>query len=481
MRVHNVRLGLATNSSSSHSIIFLKEGVRAVDYPSPAESGEFGWGHFTCASPETKLRYLGVMLRDRFYRELPHNIADVVVRNWLDGATVHEDDYVDHQSWYFIPNAFGTKLPDEQFFKDLKTYFLNDKIAILGGNDNTTLTHPLDDGTAFSLPLPQDCGRDTPYVCRYDDEYHYWTIFDPRDGRKIRFRLTEDPADLTKEIEKASAPELVDIKITDFCPFGCKFCYQGSTMQGQHADSYALSKFANSLAELKVFEVAIGGGEPTLHPDFIEILEDFRKVGVVPNFTTKNLQWLRDPKKWKPIMEHCGAFAYSVEDSMDMIELETLLRYNDIPLDRCVLHIVMGTIDRYRFKRLLDAAGERGFSVTLLGYKRVGFGENFRPQSYEWWLEEIKARHDQHRYGPTVSIDTVLAAESRQTLDAAEVPRWMYTTQDGKFSCYYDAVADKIGPSSYCPPHQMISMEDLRGNSNEWLDTRFIKEAFRYF
>lgn len=480
MQVFNVRLGLATNSSSSHSIIILKDGIEAFDFPVAEHSGEYGWGNFTCASAETKMKYLGVLLRDRFYHELPENIADIICKDWLDG--IQPGQYVDHQSWYFLPSAFNTKLPDEQFFRALKEYFLHEKLVILGGNDNQEAIHPLDDGTSFELPLPLDVGHWRKFTCRYDDQHDYWTVFCAEDGRKIRFRLKPGSKDFNDVPTKASAPELVDMKITNYCPFGCKFCYQSSTAEGRHAEEWDIYRMAMALGVLKVFEVALGGGEPTMHPEFIEILETFRENGIVPNFTTRNHHWLRDPTKWPKIMELCGAFAFSVDNFEDIKKLSGLLDYNGIDHDRCNLHVVMGTINKWAFQKLLRTASDYNFKVTLLGYKRVGFGETFRPEGYEWWLQEVMELVNT-RNCPTLSIDTVLAAESQNALEEAGVPKWLYTVEEGKFSCYIDMVGQRIGPSSYCPPHEMINFEELSGGqpTYQYNELEMLRDAFQYF
>jgi hypothetical protein len=492
MKIYNVRLGLATNSSSSHSLIFLKEGIKAYDYAGyhhstdPWENtteermGEFGWQRFTAASPQAKMRYLGVMLRERLCHELPPTIAEIICKDWLDNVSTLPDDMIDHQSLHYLPSQFNTKIPDEGFFKALKAYFLQERLIVLGGNDNEQAQHTLDDGTTFNLPIPKDVGSRYNYTCRHDDEYDYWTVFCPYDGRKIRFRLTNDPSHMEQVPEKASAPELVDIKITDYCPYACEFCYQSSTTKGKHADGYEIYRLARALGELKVFEVALGGGEPTLHPDFENILHYFRESGVVPNFTTKNLNWLRDPRKWIKIMENAGAFALSIDNEQQIKDLATLLDYNGILHERANLHIVMGTVDKWTFSRMLKTAHDNMLSVTLLGYKKHGFGLDFVMKPYEWWLNEVMSRDSDRPYGATVSIDTVLAAEYQTQIEESGIPKWMYDVQDGRFSCYIDAVEGMIGPSSYCGKEQMLSLREVRGEQYRD-ESLVIKEAFSYF
>jgi hypothetical protein len=483
MQVFNVRFGLATNSSSSHSLIFLKDGIKALDYNGDHrdvndELIEFGWQHFTAASREMKMRYLGILLRDRLIDSLPEHIATLVCKDWLDGLDI-DGGYIDHQSWYALPNEFGAKTPDKEFFEHLKRYYLQERMVILGGNDNTSAKHTLDDGTSFKLPLDRDCGRRSGNVCRYDPEYNYWSVFDTETGRKVRFRFDNDPTKMVVVPEKAFAPELVDIKITNYCPFGCEFCYQSSTTKGKHADGYKLYSLAIALAKLKVFEVALGGGEPTLYDNFETVLKYFRETGIVPNFTTKNLAWLRDPKKWQKIMELAGAFAYSVTRREEIEELGLLLDYNGIARDRANLHVVMGTIDIYAFGSLLRAANDQSLSMTLLGYKSHGFGKDYKPIPYPWWLDEVKEAAKDRTYGASIAIDTVIAKEYEKEILEADVPNYLFTTKEGKFSCYIDAVAMKMGPSSFCPEDQLIALDDE--NIRQRADSDRIREIFATF
>jgi hypothetical protein len=472
MQIFNVRLGLATNSSSSHSLIFIND-MEVRDFSgyrrhiidgTVQEIGktDFGWNHFTLASAEAKMRYLAVLLRDRLTSNLPYNISAMVIREWLSEDAANstigdhiDDSHIDHQSWFFLPSEFGTNIPDEQFFKELKDYFLQENLVILGGNDNDDVAHPYDDGTSFQLPLPYDISPKDNCVCRKDEDNNYWTIFWPESGAKLRFRLENGKSDWEDFPKKASAPELIDIKITDFCPFGCEFCYQSSTIKGNHCDS--VWELAQACKELKVFEVALGGGEPTLHPNFVHILRTFREKGVVPNFTTRNLSWLKDPKEKEEIMQYAGAFAYSIDDANDIKELVRIVDYVNLEHSRVHLHVVMGTVESWQFDHIIKEAYEHNFQVTLLGWKNVGFGENYNKKDYSWWLGSLMNKA--HPIG-RIAIDTVLAAEFNNELQASDVPRILYHTEDGKFSCYIDWVKKKMGPSSYEPDKmQSLSMQ----------------------
>ena len=69
INIHNVRFGFATNSSSSHSIIMLRDGAERPDDNIPQLG--YGWEEFTLASREEKLLYIAQQVR----YNLPEGLA----------------------------------------------------------------------------------------------------------------------------------------------------------------------------------------------------------------------------------------------------------------------------------------------------------------------------------------------------------------------------------------------------------------------
>jgi sulfatase maturation enzyme AslB (radical SAM superfamily) len=104
------------------------------------------------------------------------------------------------------------------------------------------------------------------------------------DGKTMRL-----PIDRKKPVTALKFPEFYDVKITNRCYGGCSYCYQSST--GRDYDFQDIPKKINdffgpmSLNE-RPFQVAIGGGEPTIHPEFRAICKAFDDLGIDPNYTT---------------------------------------------------------------------------------------------------------------------------------------------------------------------------------------------------
>ena len=483
MNISSIRFGFATNSSSTHSLVFLPQDKKVKDDMCGEGFGDFGWQNFTVISDEEKLHYLGILLRDELDQSLPETISDLVYKEWLGIPIKRErphgyyEDDVDHQSRLDLPCEFGSTIPDARFFAELKTFLLQKNLAILGGNDNSDTEHPLATYGNFTLPIPRDSYRGK-FTCRFDDEYNFWTIFNRETGFKVRMQFDNDPNKQKVNPTKASAPELIDLKITDYCNMGCPYCYQGSSDNGAHAKSYEILLLAQALKELKVFEVAIGGGEPTLHPNFVWILEHFRENGIVPNFTTNNLEWLRNPKLSRDIMNLAGAIGFSADDPEKIRTFRTLLDYNGFQDAMVNIHAVLGVVSDYSLYGLFSAASECHFDVTLLKYKNVGRGKNFKPQNYSRWLRCVSDFIKSKEHYLRIGIDTPLAEEYKEGLQKAEIPDYMYETKEGKFSCYIDAVEKKIGPSSYCDQEKMIKLDSHPATESLALQ---IYNAFKQF
>ena len=107
----------------------------------------------------------------------------------------------------------------------------------------------------------------------------------------------------------------MDISITNWCDKGCSFCYKSSTKHGEHMALADYKCVIDQAAEMGTFQVALGGGNPNQHPDFVEILEYTTFRGVVPNYTT-NGRGLSE-EILESTRKHCGAVAVSAYPPYD--------------------------------------------------------------------------------------------------------------------------------------------------------------------
>lgn len=465
--VLNVRIGLACNSSSSHSILIL--GDKEKNYTTT--KSDFHWEFFTAGDKESKSNYLMACLEEGIRKVIPEEQREGFMKKFFKGYKAPEDIYsrdisVDHQSVLTFPMDFKGNL-NEEFIRDFQKFLERDDVAILGGNDNTSKEHHLkEEGEVFDLEYPKE-DNSLDWVSRKDKNKGFWTLFNRRTGAKIRFSFDGNEID----IKKASSPELVDMKITDYCPYDCEFCYQDSTLKGKHASLDFIKDTAQKLADAEVLECALGGGETTLHPDFIEILKIFHSKGIVANFTTKNMNLLKSVHA-EEIAKYTGAIAFSVESANDIekvqnayIDLKNKIEeqrgYGTKPLIN--IQYVMGSTPIDSFLEIIKASAKADFNVTLLGYKENGRGNQFEMYDYKNWLRELKRLNTaliKEGVYSQISVDTALAAQYKDELKDAGVDERTYHTNEGGFSLYIDAVKETMGPSSYIGFEQEVKFSD---------------------
>jgi hypothetical protein len=430
---------MPTNSSSTHSLIWF--------YGSPIPPDEdldnfhFGWDWFTASSEKAKIQWLALMIEGAMHT-FPAEMRKVIIKHLLGEVVLFRGNKVvgdtDHQSDISLPNDREGHISFD-FINDLKRALLEENVILIGGNDNDIATHDLDNGSAPIAYIEWHRALKRNYEEHVATKANnYWILYNKETGSKMYFDFNDNNFEVPI---KATFPELVDLKITDFCTFGCKFCYQDSGPKGEHASLSEIANIAYDLKKIGTFEVVLGGGEPTFHPNFVEILEVFSNCHINVSFTTKSLSWIKDGS-WKEISKYAKTFAYSVTHKKDVDELAALLKAEECNMD-AVVHVALGTIDRLAFEDICEAANYHNLRLTLLGYKATGRGSTFKPRNYDWWIEVVKDSYN--RWG--FSIDTALAKEFENKLD--DVHPTLYDVDEGKYSCYIDAVNDKMSASSF--------------------------------
>ncbi len=145
-------------------------------------------------------------------------------------------------------------------------------------------------------------------IRRNSNKYNF--IGNTKSGITFRWggNFNEDPV-------FAPWPELADISISNHCSNNCDFCYRNS---GLNYDFMSTDKYEFILKSLtskrwgNVFQIALGGGEPLEHPDFLKIIELTCDYNVVPNFTTNGK--LLNKNILRLLENRVGAIAISISD-----------------------------------------------------------------------------------------------------------------------------------------------------------------------
>jgi organic radical activating enzyme len=201
-------------------------------------------------------------------------------------------------------------------------------------------------------------------------EHNYRAVY--LNGKTMRFAI--DP---TKPITELDYPEFLDVKITSKCDGKCPWCYMDSKPEDQHAanligkiDSY----FGSLTQNQKPFQVAIGGGEPTCHPDFVECLKAFHSHGICPNYTTNGM-WVNQGNAQSVIKNtkmFCGGVAVSCHPHLKPYWEHAAKLYADVAI-KLNFHIIISDKDSVdRFIEIYEEWTDKIDYFVLLPYGAQG-------------------------------------------------------------------------------------------------------------
>ncbi len=318
------------------------------------------------------------------------------------------------------------------------------------------------------------------------------------DGTKVRMCRDEK--------SEPEYPESIDVKITDRCEHNCPFCYEGCTAAGQHGE--IPEKLFASLPPFT--ELAIGGGNPLLHPEFATLrdkynifmnvtvrAEDFEKFFDHERYTRYERFdiWSRPTKSELELLKYnaLGVSVSSAESAKKFSEgyenLSTVLyhaggyeinSYRDeycpyiliadgdgqMELNtRVVVHAVNGVIA----DGMLDELFDKELDLLILGYKTKGRGAEFAEnglvaENQKWLYDNIDSLAKHFR---VVAFDN-LALEQLDMHRFISDEEWkhFYMGDEGTHSMYIDLVKKEYG----------ISSTDNR----RWALTDDIREMFRH-
>lgn len=204
-------------------------------------------------------------------------------------------------------------------------------------------------------------------IVKEHPKQHYRTLFHQGTGFFVRKEDEGFPEPFWSE----DSPELLDVSITNYCENGCSFCYRQSSVDGRHMSMQDMHKIINQASEAGVMQMAIGGGNPNQHPQFIEILKCVRENGIVPTYTS-NGNGLTD-EILEATRKYCGAMAVSAYPPYERYEeLTERIRSFGIKVN---LHVILkgDTIDvLIRWMKEPPRWFDNINAVIVLNYKPIG-------------------------------------------------------------------------------------------------------------
>ncbi len=100
-------------------------------------------------------------------------------------------------------------------------------------------------------------------------------------------------------------------EITGRCCLRCVYCYNESPRAPADLEWPAMERLAQELVDLRIFSVCVSGGEPTLHPRYIDILRILHESGIAIGTITNG--WTMTPELAGSMARYAGAVQVSLD------------------------------------------------------------------------------------------------------------------------------------------------------------------------
>ena len=154
-------------------------------------------------------------------------------------------------------------------------------------------------------------------LLRRNERSKFTSIFNPKNGCFVR---VED-SDSEEPFWDSLGPELVDISITNYCEYSCGICYKKEKNKHNMGES-EYNAVIDQLSAIGVFQVALGGGNPNLHPRFNQFLKYAYSHGIVPNYTTNGSHLTNEILL--STQQYCGVvgLSYYFQDNFNELMIE---------------------------------------------------------------------------------------------------------------------------------------------------------------
>lgn len=264
------------------------------------------------------------------------------------------------------------------------------------------------------------------------------------DGTKIR--ETEDDEFIPEFAEN------MDIKISNYCDMGCKFCHEGSTRNGKHGDILN-QKFVETLHPYQ--EVALGGGDATSHPDLIPFLHKLKDKKVIVNMTVNQRHFEQKQELIKKLVDEKLIYGLGVSLVNPTDEFISLIQQ----YPNAVIHVINGVLKPSDVEILSD----KNLKMLILGYKQLRRGGEWYSENHEniitkqmWLKENLGGIINNFK---VVSFDN-LAIEQLEVQHLMSKEEWdeFYMGDDSEFTYFIDMVEKKFSKNSTAPLNERFDL-----------------------
>ncbi|MGV3523490.1 MAG: radical SAM/SPASM domain-containing protein [Candidatus Sericytochromatia bacterium] len=199
---------------------------------------------------------------------------------------------------------------------------------------------------------------------------------------------------LQPPLRSRRAPEVLHVSLTDACQqrcSGCFFSQRSSATPRQWMEASRFRQICDEAADAQVFQLALGGGEPLLHPELPALVAYGVSRGLVVNLTTSGS--LLTPERLRALQTAgLGQLQLSLNGATPEVHAQTRPAYTAVRLamERCReagqrwgLNVLVTPHNLEGLEDLLTlAAREKAFSVNLLRPKPA-------PDQPEWLAQNL--------------------------------------------------------------------------------------------
>lgn len=262
-------------------------------------------------------------------------------------------------------------------------------------------------------------------------------------------------------------PETVDVAINTYCGFGCNYCYMDATNKGTHMPLESLETIIKGFDQ-PPYQMAFGGGSPTSHPEFEEVLKLTRNLGVIPNYTTEG-QNLTD-KILDATQKYCGGVALTYHAWRDFSYFKTAYSKlkQALPYKQINIHVICDKDVVENLERLNSWKKYGSYNIVLLAfYSEVG-RSGYGGMNKKTYMEKLpatikKLKKAGHKFAISEGMISYFLSRPEIGIDMS-----MATPIEGNFSCYID-VNGFMSHSSFSPLYSTdkkdFSEEELRNSA----------------
>ena len=250
---------------------------------------------------------------------------------------------------------------------------------------------------------------------------------------------------------EADFPDSFDLKITNSCDMGCKFCHENSLPNGKHGDIMN-AKFINTLHPYT--EIAIGGGNPLEHPDLIAFLKKLKQLKMIPNMTINQVHFMKNKDLIKYLIDN--ELIYGLGVSLVNANESFINEVSKYP--NAVIHVINGVHSVDELKKLYD----KGLKLLILGYKEFRRGKDFYSNKVIESESELYTNlEDLIKHFKVVSFDNLALKQlnPKRLLSEDEYNRY-YMGADGQSTMFIDLVKEEFSTSSTTPEDKRHKLLD---------------------